>query len=622
MSDSLYCWSKIPTELLRRILSECELSDWKDARDALCQCQLVCKSWSTTAQIELYRFVYLPAANIGRFVSTLVHYNPNLCENVKNIQFRPVSTVQQQYDDTPSEEVFQNLDIILQLCPNIERICSTKIDERKFIMKHLGTTRKLRNLMLFPFPRDRYMQAVSRTHYAVLALNHEHSLTELSLAAGSGEEVFKRLMQRMPHFEKLKRLQLYGSPQLPFSIGDLDYIINILNSVTRDLELVLHDLPISPNHEQRTAFNYNITKLQISSFELSACAITYLEKQLVGLKALVVTTRGSISPKSQTEKEKTEWWKSMTALCQRLDYFNIDIAGNSEFLPNLERWINVMNASASHKQQQNVDAIEFTMNLSFSDASKKLHVIQMKKNGSCIKLFRFNNNDFSMDIDEVLERVQFLSPNIIRLLDVNPASRNEIVFSEQDRIQDKSLRIFNHAISATSKQPAPVIHLDRITLLAPSSTLHVEQPRIRVLKFTNSIFHPTALRDISSQLPEIEILSFEDCFVQSDSHAQFFVNIPQTKLGHLKLGLSHIDRERPVGSLKIHLSTATEEKTFRRILEDTDNGTHQEAGATIARDKHEFYISIFCKELKSWDVFGIKVGRNQQWRDSELNGLH
>ncbi|KAI8645306.1 hypothetical protein BD408DRAFT_412122 [Parasitella parasitica] len=83
-------------------------------------------------------------------------------------------------------------------------------------------------------------------------------------------------------------------------------------------------------------------------------------------------------------------------------------------------------------------------------------------------------------------------------------------------------------------------------LLAPLLTLQMKQPRVRELKFTNSVFDSTTFSTMSPQLPEIDTLIFKGCFVKHDSHARFDIEIPETKLGHLELDLSHIDDKRQV----------------------------------------------------------------------------
>jgi hypothetical protein len=106
-------WKHLPTEILHLIFDEIIIRN-SNVRKDLCQCQLICKNWSETAQRYLYKSIFIRKHEI------LIKLLASLCSSKSNpARFTKNITITLYNHELSYMELFH---LLLLKCPNVERI--------------------------------------------------------------------------------------------------------------------------------------------------------------------------------------------------------------------------------------------------------------------------------------------------------------------------------------------------------------------------------------------------------------------------------------------------------------------------------------------------------------------
>ncbi|KAI8638629.1 hypothetical protein BD408DRAFT_435871 [Parasitella parasitica] len=541
--------SSLPIEILYYIfqLIGCSTSDWKEARSALRESQLVCRKWSQPAKFELYKSVYLPHKDIAKFASVLqaTSTTSKLGYHVKSIDFCPDVGKKNAFHF--SYDLMKSLDIIIQHIPNIERFGSSKsVDfETRFIWSRLEAAKQeLKHLKLFAFT-DMWSMEDSYV-YSFLALKHKQSLIKLRICPFDEDDIdFYTLKNHLKDFKSLKQLQICGALGESF-ITKLDKLINDCPQTTNLLQVQHCDLSYSHNYTGKVNPNESLQTLHLDIRNLPACSIRYFANKLKALRKLTLITRGP----SNAQTQYTEWWQHTAALCQRLQHYSISI---NEFNPQNYQYqikgcaemLHTMAASPTLRDDSvaaissETTAIEFIMDIT-KRIDSETHVIEIHQNGSRIGLFSTGSTELltaSADFDKIFRYARQFSPNVIRIFNSHCAP---------DPTNDKSWAFCKGILSLINKKTGSVIHLENINF--PYSAFASqdnfdeieqiaisEQTSVSELTLTCSWFYPTVFSRILSKIPNIGTLVLDRCNFMSDSRYKVEIDLTATKVDRIVL---------------------------------------------------------------------------------------
>ncbi|CEP08345.1 hypothetical protein [Parasitella parasitica] len=639
----------LPAEVLHIIFHHVEnTSCWKETRDTFYQCQLVCHNWSRAAQIELYKNVYLPPDRMTSFSSTLLETKP-LGHLVKRIEFYPPT----QSSPCPGDfivscpsSVNQDIDIILQHCPNLERITSSIANkfESNFIWRRLQKAASA-SVVENPYKRLQLFASsdvwsLEESHlYSTLCLQFRRSLVKLRLlpnhllssdSSQQRDANFQMIKSKLKEFQSLEELQLCGAFVKESLINDVDEILDNCHKTTQILQLLNCNLSCNYNHYTGKVIpNRSVKILSLISQHLPASSIRYFAKKLAGLQILALGTEVSILKKTtDVEAECTEWWYQMTKLCKRLQVYNINIdqLDYEAYLHQIKGCVNMSStiANALKKKAAAVAEIpgfgnEFIMDLSDPEGTEEKYVIELKQNGSCARLFKsFKGSFFNelVDYGQLFGCIKPFSPDVIR------------IFNKPYEFWPNNVRnwdVFNGVMSLIKDRKASLVHFDTLTWIEPfSNTFQHDQSaaeggknnikiqaNISTLMFTGSVLHVNCLPEMSPKLANIDTLIFEGCAISSESPYKLDIILPETKIGRLELNTMAAFYQNQVSFLHgfqtIVVTTDTAKMTTCTYTQNVIHNIPCQKPAGTLGSAENFLITIRCKELKSLAVSGTEV---------------
>ncbi|CEP06969.1 hypothetical protein [Parasitella parasitica] len=624
MLSKPFGWEDLPSDLLREVFEVIEgTSSRQEFREFLYQVLFVCKSWSTSASYRLYEIVDLTLDVIPDFAYT-IRTKPNIGPLVKSIK------IHLDTDDTKTvfpPHLDHYLKILLRSCPNLKAFGSSSSNFEPLVTwRLLDAAEKAhhKNIRCITMMDERIPTSYQ---YISLCFKFMDSLTKLHLCPAllpnyhiSESTNCRELKDRIYEFKSLTQVQICGNSIADNAIiTEVDELVNYYLCKISSLELNKCKFRGDHDYTGQMYPSRNIKKLQLTNCQVSTLALQYFGTKFQGMEKFVMIANCNFAMVDVPNNSIT-WWDELANVCRKAQHYELTFQKPSMKFTNC--------AKLSSELAQGTT--ELTIVFDRQIGSSKGYAINMKHNGSFIRLFDLNevSHGFinAVDVTQIFQALQPCSPAVIKALDVNNELRPERILhylkqvsqemntKQVQKTHKKFWNIFNGVMSLIDGKTGSMVHLDKMTFfrsgLGKQTTSF--ETSISELKLTNCVFYYNVFLNLSARLPKVDKLIISKCIFMSNSIYQINIDLPETELGHLELNLNSIFDSVCIFLPKTHTLAVTVgditrnyvyiEDEHQKFYQKTDKGPEK-----LPKTPADFHISIKCKKLQTLSVSWVNV---------------
>jgi hypothetical protein len=388
-------WNTLPFELQRIIFNY--ISNQRTKKE----CQIVCKSWSRSAQQSLYKQIYL-GKNAMRFLSTIEKATPQCGTLVKSITFRRGFTRTIKH----SLNAFES---IIKFCPQVEEIHTITSYEEELLWSFLISDKiYLEHLQVIATSKRNFRKTrLTSRLYSQVADKFKETLTTLELNLNrfsNNRDVqleYDLLSRSFKGFASLK--ELYFVNCVTASIQDLDNLFNNCHPKAK-FNLSIDCLCLSQcNSNIHNNINRieNIQNMIIENAKFSPTSFDYFSLKFKELKHL------DIHLIDEPSVAVEQWWKQFINFFRISKRYNICIGFSNiiTFINQLEVFLNILTQILD---QHITKAIHISVDFSSQGEGKPVFEINQSK---CHILLKRNEGKMMQRIFQCL--CKYCSPNEI-----------------------------------------------------------------------------------------------------------------------------------------------------------------------------------------------------------------
>ncbi|KAI8639005.1 hypothetical protein BD408DRAFT_422118 [Parasitella parasitica] len=558
------CWKKIPFEIALQIFQYAtEDVDYDRKKQSLANCQLVCKSWSKSAQKLLYSEIILGQSHHMKFMKTIEN-NPSIGSLVKKVKISESIVF-----DVPRYFTYFESN-----CLNIEEIIAEGQAEKPELYCHLLLTDRFKNLKRID---ENLQNQKALLTYPFVVFKYKDTLTEIHLDCDfylGDYDSKETLVSRLPLFKSLNRIII----SLLHNTKDTDPVIDIVPKTVSAIEF-LHTQQDAVGNDMdysKIIANTTIKKIAITnSARWGALHLKYIYLKFKALESFDVTI-ALFSPELDDQ---------YLDLCASIANYSVCIAIKNDD-PIRNRVDNLVRRSIREEEKEEPRKIkEFQVDFDcvapvYPDYQERDYMasnwrvkLDRTKKSKSIKLHWVKvepEEDFADRdclLDDIAIWLQLYSPTDVRLHNIElMAEHYEYLLSAQHLPEyanvafarrrfawlamDKSWKLLDDAISAFKGRKGSTLSMGEMILCDEPSLPGFEggnSASFSCVEIRKSIIYNKVLPTLSRRLKNVDTLMINSSWILADNDLYTLkIFLPSTRLRRIGIVFApfHFDSQQ------------------------------------------------------------------------------